>query len=137
MLPSGLPEHIADDEDLARFLTQSNQFNSLMAKPAAFLPNPKDRETSVFRHGEKPPERLWTLGQEALGKQKLYGAAIFKAHVVRNVNLDVVADEPPTHHAAIRGWPWFEKDPVLQKARQKEMAVVIASRSLLCLMDSI
>ena len=34
-LPSGLPDVVADDEDIARFLTQSNQFNTTMAKPAA------------------------------------------------------------------------------------------------------
>ena len=28
MLPSGLPELVADDEDLARFLTSSNHFNT-------------------------------------------------------------------------------------------------------------
>ena len=50
-LPSGLPEAIAPDEDIARFLTQSSQFNSVMAKPAAFLPNPKDKESSVSRDG--------------------------------------------------------------------------------------
>ena len=48
-LPSGLPELVGDEEDLTRFITQSNHFNSFMAKPAAFLPNPKYRNTSVFR----------------------------------------------------------------------------------------
>jgi hypothetical protein len=43
MLPSGLPERVSDNEDLSRFLTQSGQFNSLGAKPAAFLPSPKHR----------------------------------------------------------------------------------------------
>jgi hypothetical protein len=38
-LPSGLEEIIADDEDLARYLTSSSQFNAVMVKPAAFLPN--------------------------------------------------------------------------------------------------
>jgi hypothetical protein len=39
-LPSGLEEIITDDEDLARYLTSSSQFNAVMVKPAAFLPNP-------------------------------------------------------------------------------------------------
>ncbi len=41
-LPSGLSDIVADEEDLARFLTQSSQFSSTMAKAAAFLPGPKD-----------------------------------------------------------------------------------------------
>ena len=34
-LPSGLEEIIADDEDLARYLTSSRQFNAIMVKPAS------------------------------------------------------------------------------------------------------
>ena len=127
MLPSGLPDLVADEEDLARFLTQSNQFNALMAKPAAFLPNPKDRETSVFRHGRTPLESLWAIGLVAAGTRTLYGAAIFKAQAVRAAHLEVVASESRPRHAAIRGWPWLENDPDLQKAKQKELAALIAS----------
>lgn len=126
-LPSGLPDLVADDEDLARFLKQSNQFNTLMAKPAAFLPNPKDRETSVSRHGHAPLESLWAIGLVAAGDRTLYGAAIFKARTVREAHLEVMADEPPPRHAAIRSWPWIENDPDLQKAKQKERAILIAN----------
>ena len=127
MLPSGLPERIGDEEDLARFLTQSSHFNATMAKPAAFLPNPDGRETSVSRHGCEPLDRLWSIGLVAAGGRKLYGAAIFKARAVRSAQLEVLADEPPPRHAAIRGWPWIEADPELQKAKQKELAILIAS----------
>lgn len=130
-LPSGLPDRVGDDEDLARFLTQSSQFNASMAKPAAFLPSPKDRETSVSRHGSEPLESLWALGVQAAGGRGLYGAAIFKARAVREAQLEVMADEPPPRHAAIRGWPWDEADPELQKAKQKEMASVIGSQAVL------
>jgi hypothetical protein len=126
-LPSGLPDLVANEEDLARFLTQSGQFNDLMARPAAFLPNPKDRETSVSRHGRAPLESLWAIGLVAAGARHLYGAAIFKAQAVRAALLEVMADEPPPRHAAIRGWPWIENDPDLQKAKQKELAALIAS----------
>lgn len=127
MLPSGLPDHVDDDEDLARFLTQRNQFNATIVKPAAFLPNPKDQETSVSRHGRETVERLWEFGAIAAGTRKLYGAAIFKAHVVRGAHLEIDADEPPPRHAVIRGWPWFDGDPELQKAKQIELAVALAS----------
>jgi hypothetical protein len=127
MLLSGLPEHVGDEEDLARFLTQSSQFNATMAKPAAFLPSPKNHETSVSRHGRQPQDRLWEIGSAAAGTRKLYGAAIFKTRAVRAVQLEVVADEPPLRHAAIRSWPWIETDPELQKAKQKELAALLAS----------
>jgi hypothetical protein len=127
MLPSGLPEDIENDEDLARFLVQRNQFNATSVKPSAFLPNPKDRETSVSRHGREPLDRLWSLGLRAAGTRRLYGAALVKAADVRAAQLDVAPAEPPDCHAVIRGWPWSESDPVEQKARQKERALFLAS----------
>jgi hypothetical protein len=128
-LPSGLPEIVADDEDLARFLTQSNQFNSLMAKPAAFLPNPKYKNTSVFRIGNEPERLRLTWGETATGDRPLKGAAICKTQHVREIQLEVLASEPPPTHANIEGWPWLENDPQLQKARQKELASQLAVRA--------
>jgi hypothetical protein len=127
MLPSGLPEDVGDDEDLARFLVQSNQFNATSVKPSAFLPNPRDRETSVSRHGREPLDRLWPLGLPAAGNRPLYGAAFVKAADVRAAQLGVSAAEPPDRHAVIGGWPWYESDPAEQKARQKERALILAS----------
>jgi hypothetical protein len=129
MLPSGLPEHVDDQEELARFLTQSSQFNAKMVKPTALLPNPKDGETSVSRHGPEPGDELWKLGLAAAGERPLYGAAIFEARVVRAAQLEVLADEPPPRHAVIQGWPRVDNDPELQKARQKELAAIIVSAS--------
>jgi hypothetical protein len=129
MLPSGLPEHVDDEEELSRFLTQSSQFNARMVKPAALLPNPRDGETSVSRHGHQPGDELWQLGLAAAGTRRLYGAAIFEARVVRAAQLEVLADEPPPRHAVIRGWPLIDSDPELQKAKQKQLAALIASAS--------
>ena len=130
-LSSGLADVITDGEDLARFLTHRNKFAALMAKPAAFLPAPKDRETLVSRHGREPLERLWGIGLIAAGDCNLYGAAIFKASAVRSAKLEVMPDEPPPRHAVIRGWPWIDVDPDLQKAKQKECATLIASQAAL------
>jgi hypothetical protein len=127
MLASGLPEIVADAEDLARFLTSSNQFSTQMVKPAAFLPSVRDRETSVFRHGGEPPQALWAIGDGYL--PKFHGAAIVKARDVRATLLDVIADEPPQRHGAIVGWPWLDNDPMEQKAQQKERALQIASKA--------
>jgi hypothetical protein len=131
MLPSGLPELVADGEDLARFLPSSSQFNSQMAKPSAFLPAPQSRETSVFRHGAEPLAELWQIGDEhAAAGRNIHGAAIVKAHDVRAVGLSVTADEPPPRHAAIRDWP-LDNDPELQKAKQKQRAALVASKATL------
>lgn len=124
-LPSGLPEQVSDNEDLARFLTSSGHFNSTSIRPNAFLPNPKDGETSVFRHGAKPVKELWKIGNSAITNSTLHGAAIIKAKEVRRAGLEVFSAEPPPRHAAIRKWP-MESDPVLMKARHKEIALVLA-----------
>jgi len=127
MLPSGLPEVVADEEDLARFLMSRSQFNSTMVKPSAFLPEIEDRETSVFRHGSEPRHTLWALGDELAAQGRtIHGAAIIKAQSVRNAQLDVIADEPPPRHAAIRNWGGTENDPDLRKAQHKELANLLA-----------
>ena len=114
MLPSGLSEIIEDDEDLASFLTSSSQFNAVMVKPSAFLPNPRDGETSVFRHGRGPRDGLWKIGREhAVGDRTLHGAAIFKARNVKEALLEVIATEPPPRHACIVRWPWLQDDPAM------------------------
>jgi hypothetical protein len=58
---------------------------------------------------------------------------IVKAGIIRENSLEVHAAEPPPRHAAIRGWPWNDADPDLQKAKQKEIALSIASQSVLFL----
>jgi len=128
MLPSGLPDLVADGKDLARFLPSSSQFNTKGAKPSAFLPAPKSGETSVFRHGAEPAAELWQIGDKYLAKVR--GAAIVKSSDVRAVGLSVTADEPPPRHAAIRDWP-LDNDPELQKAKQKERAALVASKATL------
>lgn len=132
MLASGLPDIVADDEDLARFLPSSRQFNTIMVKPAAFLPSPSDRETSVFRHGTEPRDALWALFvQDATKARTLHGAAIVKVSDVKSAQLEVITAEPPPRHAAIRGWPWLDNDPELQKAQQMERAALVASKAML------
>lgn len=70
------------------------------------------------------------IGDEyAAGERNLHGVAICKAFHVREAQLEVMAEEPPPRHAAIKGWPFSEADPELQKARQKELAALIASKA--------
>ncbi|WP_126536066.1 hypothetical protein [Aerosticca soli] len=132
-LPSGLPETVDATEDLARFLTQSGHYSGRTVKPGAFLPSPKDRATSVSRHGSEPIETLYQLGLAAAGNRALHGAAIIKCGAVRDAGLGVDADEPPARHALIRGWPWFENDKQLEKAQQKEKALQLVATTELVL----
>src|SRR5690242_3781739 len=120
-LPSGLSDSIPDDEDLARFLTQSSQFTTTLVKPAAFLPNPKDHQTSVSRHGPEPRVDLWMLGLSAAGTRTLYAAAIFKAQTVRAAQLEVEADEPPPRHAVITRWPWILRILTCKEQNKKNL----------------
>lgn len=134
-LPSGLPKHVGDSEDLARFLTSSGHYNATMARPTAFMPNPKNGETSVFRHGAEPLEELKSIAQAEVGEdRRIHGAAIVKAGAVREAKievaqLDVRAKEPPPRHADIIGWPWSKDDPDFGKAQQKELAALIAQKA--------
>jgi hypothetical protein len=128
MLPSGLPEHVDDSEELARFLTQRSHYSLASAKPSAFLPSPKSSETSVSRHGREPRDRLWNLGRlaTAANNRNLHGAVFLTAAQVRGQLLTADSDEPPDFHAAIRNWP-MDSDPELQKAKQKVLALALAS----------
>jgi hypothetical protein len=132
MLPSGLPEQIRDEEDLARFLTSSSHLSAVMVKPAAFLPRPDNPETSVFRHGADPREDLWALAREHIGAARnLHGVAILIARDVRATGLDAVSSEPPPRHANITGWASHPDDPDLARARRKEQALSLAQQAKL------
>ena len=129
LLPSALPESIADEEDLARVLRSSGHYSSHGVEAAAFLPG-KDGMTSVSRHGATPRAELWEAAEAVSGSPVRHGVAIFKCGSVRAERLDVVSDEPPPRHANVIGWP-LNPDPELQKAQQKEIALAIASQSVL------
>ena len=131
MLPSGLPEVVDDAEELARFLTQSGHFGADFAKPSAFLPDPKPRNTSVFRRvtDSDALRRIWR--ETTSGGRPLKAVAIVVAAAVRSVGLDVVPEEPPPRHANLERWPWLEGDASLQKAKQLEIASRLAVESRL------
>ena len=132
VLQSGLSEVVADEEPLARFLTSSSLFNAAMVKPAAYMPSPKDGNTSVFRHGDNPREALFQLALQHVGAERsLHGVALCSARQVRDAELEVVAQEPPPRHANITGWPSVGNDPAQTKAQQKERALLVAQHATL------
>ena len=121
ILPSGLPEEVADGEPLARFLTSSGQFSKSAVKQSAFLPNKKDGKTSVFRHGAEPQAALIAIANKHIaGNRTVHGVGIVRVRDVRAVQLDVQSQEPPPRHADITNWP-----PWMEKARQKEKAILL------------
>ncbi len=133
MLPSGLPEHVGDDEDLARVLRHSSYYSRSGAKAVAFLPA-SDGATSVIRHGAGPQDELWKAASEVTGSEIRFGMAICPCKVVRQRKLEVRSDEPPARHANIVDWP-VDPDPDLQKARRKQIALEIAGSSRLILVN--
>ena len=132
LLPSGLPESVGEEEDLARFLTSSSQYTASAVRHTVFLPNPRNFETSVFRHGAEPRDQLWEIGdQQIRGERPVHGAAVVKTSHIRAVALEVLASEPPPRHANILGWPRDDSDPDVTKARQKELALKMAAVAIL------
>lgn len=135
-LPSGLPDTVSDEEDLARFLTSSGHYNAQIVKPSAFLPSPKHQNTSVFRHGKEPLQDLKDLGEKYIQtERRIHGVGVLRARDVRSAKLDVVSKEPPPKHANIEGWPWFENDPELQRAQQKERASLMSQKAELLIFE--
>lgn len=132
LMASGMPAEVADDECLTRFLVSSGQFNTTQVKPAAFIPNPKNGETSVFRHDGEPKAELWSLAKDAAIDRTVHGVAVVKTYVVRDAGLAVTACEPPPRHANIHQWP-TDPDPVMAKAKQKDIAISIAVKARLVL----
>jgi len=133
-LPSGLPEIVGENEDLARFLRSSSDYSGDVVKAAAFLPDPNDadREASVFRHGAEPATDLWKIASDHIPLspgRRIHGAAIVKTRHVAIAGLNVVEAEPSDRHAGIRGWPWIADDPKTQKARQIEHAQKVAQHA--------
>lgn len=141
-LPSGLPEHVNDGEGIARFLTSSSHFAATknLVKPGAFLPNPRNLETSVFREIAEPHANLWHVVSDQLPEErKVHGAALVEVIEIRKAELDVVSDEDPPNgprHANIVGWPRNEQDPRQEKEMWKDRANLIASKANLILRDT-
>lgn len=132
MLPSGLPDFVADPEPLSRFLTSDSQFKSDMPKPSAFMPGPSDAKTSVFRQGSDLLDSLWAAADREIGTdRRVRAAALLTASAVRQAKLDVESHEPPPRHANIIGWPNLANDVEATRAQRKELALLLAQAATL------
>lgn len=132
-LSSGLDETVDSSEVLARFVTSTSQYNASGPKGSLFLPQLDTQETSVFRQSAEPPDRLWSIADAVIRNRRVCGAALLTAGKVRFTGLEVQPDEPPDRHAVIINWPQTGDDLVMRKARQKEIALELASASTLVL----
>jgi hypothetical protein len=115
---------VADNEMLARYVTQSGQFRKdQTVKQDLFMPHPHS-ELSVTRHLDASDNEIWAVGldvSKSMGRQ-LYGRADILADKCRIDSLQVtekpIAKNP--NHADIEGWP-------PEKQNQKAIAIKLAA----------
>lgn len=101
---------VADDEQIANFVLESNKIRSDgNIHHRAFLPGKNDGERSVMRISGLSEEYAAANGQAFVGNpmnKTILGWGELSAAAIRTVNpLTVVADVPPPRHALIGGWP--------------------------------
>jgi len=75
-------------------------------KPGAFQPD-ADTTTSVYRTVGLQESAIWKIGDEhaANGRPAAQARAELTVQQVRDVGLDLRADDPPPRHAVIINWP--------------------------------
>ncbi len=120
-------EPVTSSEVLSRFIMQTNWFSlsNNRVKYAAFMPNPKNGQTSVFRISGISDREVWEIGHREVGLKRdkpILGRADIAASCVLTKGLDVVPSEPPVRHANIVGWPE-------EKSEQRLVALELAADS--------
>jgi hypothetical protein len=114
-------------ETLSRFVLQKNWYRSSdnTVRHAAFMPNPNNGKTSVFRIYDLFEKEVWEIGDREvaskLGKPVLGRADIGASNVMAK-GLMVLPSEPPERHANIVGWPE-------EKSGQKLIALELATEA--------
>lgn len=114
MLPSGLPEHVGDEEIVARFARHDSKYFKrppYRPKRDLFMP-PKDSTVlSVSRVSGRTAEVIREIGEHVVSRagNKLHGWCTLEVREVRAIRtLGVVSDEPDDQHhfhAHITGFP--------------------------------
>jgi hypothetical protein len=127
--PNNVPP-VDDDELLARFILNSNEFRGDdSVKPALFM-RYKKVTLSVNRHRDATPGETWQIARSvALQRKKtLYGRSDISALACKIDSLSVVAapllPENP-NHADIVGYPPTRED---QKSLAQELAAAASRR---------
>jgi len=105
-------------ETLSRFILQKDWYrpSDNSVKHAAFMPNPKNGETSVFRISGISHKEVWDIGDREVAKirnKPILGRADIGASNVMAKDLKVLPIEPPVRHANITGWPEEKSKQIL------------------------
>jgi len=121
-------EPVIPSEVLSRFIMQMNWFrpSDNRVRYAAFMPNPKNGETSVFRISSISDREVWEIGGREVGLKRdkpLLGRADIGASFVITKELNVMPSEPPVRHANIAGWPE-------EKSEQRLVALELAAKAI-------
>ncbi|MFQ5787651.1 MAG: hypothetical protein ACE5H1_06685 [Thermodesulfobacteriota bacterium] len=116
-------------ESLSRFILQKKWYriSDHKVKHAAFMPNPDNGETSVFRTSGILGEEIWNIGDREVGIKRgkpILGRADIIAFVVMSRDLQIIPSEPPERHANITGWPD-------ERSRQRMVALELATEAQL------
>lgn len=129
---TGAANPISPDELLSRYLFNNREFDPATGtvKYPAFLPSPKNGETSVFRTSGLAETKIWQIGSN-IGKNRktpvsvLVRADLEAGHVYTS-GLKINPDKKPSLHANIIGWP-------SEKSAQKLLAMMLADKARLLL----
>jgi len=121
-------EPVTPCEVLSRFIMQTNWYrlSDNRVRYAAFMPNPKNGETSVYRISGISGREVWEIGDRKVGPKRdkpILGRADIGASFVITRGLNVVPSEPPIRHANIIGWPE-------QKSEQRLVAIELAAEAI-------
>ena len=127
MIDAGNIPPVADDELLARFIVNSNEFRKDdTVRPKLFMPY-KLVALSVNRHRDCTEDEIWKVGYDVAEERErtLYGRSDIQASLCRIGPLDVVPNAIlPTNpnHADVTGFPSAKED-------QQALAVKLAAAS--------
>ena len=115
---------VEQTETLSRFILQKNWYkpSTQTVRHTAFLPNPKNGQTSVYRTSEITDEEIWGIGDREVAVKRgkpVLGRADIIADVVISRDLVINPSEPPERHANITGW---SDEPSKQRLIALELA---------------
>jgi hypothetical protein len=110
---------VSDTEPLTRYVFSRSELSGAKPKPSAFLPNPRNGKTSIFRTLGLIADQIWQIGNKVVGSKRGKTAvayASFSASIALQFKL-TVKPEISLHrrHADLDNWP-------TEKERQKEIA---------------
>jgi len=104
---------VAADESISRFILHGKNYFSAKTrrvKRRAFMPDPKDNETSCYRTQDMRAPHIWELCRKHVN-ERFYGRAEIVASEVTNVGrLQLRPDNDPPRHVSITNWSSDEEE---------------------------